>query len=89
MSVVFAMLLFLFTLGWGSVFLVRVIQQQSVGQVRGPSEDMRHLIEAVDDLSTRVSLLEEERDFYRDLAGGDEAGALPPGQGGYDEGPGS
>lgn len=76
MSVVFAMMLLLFSLGWGSVLIVRSLQRSDQQLHRGPSEDVRQLIDAVDDLSSRVSLLEEERDFYRELAGGEEPGRL-------------
>jgi len=66
----------LFAMGWGSVFLARQLQDggRRLGSEADP--DVRRLQEAIDDLGTRLAVLEEERDFYRDLIGAPEVRRL-------------
>jgi hypothetical protein len=50
----------------------------SQGGSRADAEEIERLRSAVDDLSARLSFLEEERDFYRDLLEApDDDRALP------------
>lgn len=78
MSAVIALLMVIFALAWGSVFLVVYLKRSGDEPLIDSSEDVRRLQEALDDLGTRVNTLEEERDFYRALIESPDARRIGP-----------
>lgn len=82
MSALVALLMLVFAMVWGSAFLLKALQDSSDRELtgRGAGEDTLRLQEAIDELSSRVTLLEEERDFYRELRAPDEPDRLESGE---------
>jgi hypothetical protein len=75
----FIFMLILFGFGWGSAFLAARYQRYSKG-VEGSmdQEVLARLLEDMDQLSTRLSRIEEDVDFFRDLRAPEAPDLLTP-----------
>ena len=74
-----AFVLIVFAAGWGSAFLVPYLKRHSKKLDRTvDQETLGRLLEEVDRLSGRVTHVEEELDFYRELRGPKGRDRLPP-----------
>ena len=63
--ILLVLLIMFLTFAGVSAFLLPYIRRELEG--RGAAPDVLRLQESIDDLTARITLLEEEKDFYREL----------------------
>lgn len=72
-------MLIVFFFFWGSAILLPYVRRKN-RNLEGPvdNEVLARLLEDVDQLSSRLTRVEEEMDFFKDLNAPREPGSLPP-----------
>ena len=74
----FLFMLILFVFGSGTAFLVPYLSRRAKGlDQTADRETLARLLEDMDQLSNRLTHIEEEMAFYRELQGQGEPGKLP------------
>ena len=75
----FLFMLILFTFGWGSVFLATRLKRGADRlESAADSELLARILEDMDRLSMRLSQVEEEMDFFKELRAPERVGRLKP-----------
>ena len=75
-----ALVVLLFIGAWSSAFFLPYVRRHWRELEAGESElDAARLQESIDDLTTRVIVLEEERDFYRELRSSEDTPQIESG----------
>ena len=73
-----AFVLIVFAAGWGSAFLLPYVRRHSQKLDQSMDHEvLARLLEDVDQISTRLSHVEDELDFFKDLNAPEERGRLP------------
>ena len=73
-----ALIVLLFMMGVAVRFLLPTVRRLEQGE-SGPNPDVLRLQQAIDDLSTRLTLVEEETEFYRKLRSPEDTPQIEPG----------
>jgi hypothetical protein len=73
-----AFVLIIFTFGWATAFLIPYVRRhwQKLDQT-ADQEVLARLLEDMDQISSRLSHIEEDLEFYRELRGPEDPDRLP------------